>query len=114
VLTATIDVVLRICHLVAIHDSSDAGLLANITEALTQNHDFVAWDGVLLDGLANDLLADTVAVHVRGVPGVQPAVVSCLQDWQRLLLVQDPRLPRLITEGHSTQDWHGHAQAGVS
>ena len=42
-------------------------------------------DLVLLDGLADDLLADAVRVDVGRVPGVQPFVVGGFQEGKRLL-----------------------------
>jgi hypothetical protein len=88
----------------SVQDSSDAGLFANVAVALAQDDDLVSWDLVLLDCFADDLLADAVAVHICCVPGVETTIVSCFEERQRFLFIDDPRLPRWIAEAHGTKD----------
>jgi hypothetical protein len=88
----------------SIEDSSDAGLFANVAVALAQDDDLVPRDLVLLDRFADDLLADAVAVYIGCVPGVEATVVSCFEERQRFLFVDDPRLPCWVAEAHGTED----------
>lgn len=113
-LTSAVHVVFRLCDILSVHDSSDAGLLANVAIALAQNDDFVPRDVILLDRLADDPLANTVTVDIGGVPRVEATVVSCFEEWQRFLFVNDPGLPRWIAEAHGAEDGHRDSQAAVS
>ena len=97
-----------------VHDSSDARLLANVAIALAQDDDLIPRDVILLDRLADDLLADTITVHVRGVPGVEATIVSCFEKWQCFFFVDNPRLPRWVAEAHGAEDRDGDTQAAVS
>lgn len=62
-LTSAIDVVLRLSDLLPVHNPPHAGVLAHIAVALAQDHDLVTRDLILLDRLADDLLAHAVAVQ---------------------------------------------------
>ena len=97
-----------------IHDSSDAGLLADVAVALAQDDDLVPWDVILLDRLTDNLLTDAVTVHIGCVPRVEATVIRCFEEWQCFLFVDDPRLPRWIAEAHGTEDRDGDTQAAVS
>jgi hypothetical protein len=110
-LTTTINIILRLRNLLPIHNAPDPRLLTNIPVAFTQNHDFIPRNLVLLDRFADDLLADTVAVHVRRVPGVEAAVVSGFQQGEGFLFVDDPGLPGWVAETHGAEDGDGDAQA---
>lgn len=60
------------------------GLLGNRSPALCEDDYLVAWDIVLLQGLADDLLAGTVRIDVRRVPGVQTHIIGLLEKRQCL------------------------------
>jgi hypothetical protein len=110
-LTTTINIILRLRDLLPIHNGPNPRLFTDIAVAFTQNHDFIPRNLILLDRFADDLLADTIAVHVRRVPGVEAAVVSGFQQRKRFLFVDDPRLPRWVAETHGAEDGDGDAQA---
>ena len=74
----------------------------------------MARDVVFLDGLADDFFRHSVAVDIRRIPGIQPSVVSSLQQRERFVLFRDPFLPSLISNAHSTKDGHGHSQTALA
>jgi len=110
-LTTPINIILALRNVLPIHDPPHPRLLTHIPKALAQDDDLVPRDLVLLDRLANDLLAHTVAVHIRGIPSVEAAVVSGFKQREGLFFVDDPGLPLGGPEAHGAEDWVGDAQA---
>lgn len=62
------------------------------------------------DDLSDDLFRDTVGVDISSVPGVQASIVCCFQQWERVFLLQNPRLPVFVTKAHCTEDWNGDSK----
>lgn len=60
-------------------------------EDLGKDDDLLPRNVELLEGLADDDLGFSVGVCVGGVPGVDAAVVRCLEDFETFFLVEDPR-----------------------
>ena len=79
---------------------------ADVGKAFGHDDQLVAWDAVLFDRLAEDLLRSTVAVDICGVPCIQATVVGSLQKRERFLLIQDPWLPIRAAIMHTTHNGH--------
>jgi hypothetical protein len=110
-LTTPIDIILRLGDILPVHDAPNARLLAHIPIAFAQDHNLVPRDLVLLDRFPDDLFAHTITVHVRGIPGVEAAVVSRFEEREGFLFVDDPRLPLWAAEAHGAEDGVRDAQA---
>lgn len=82
--------------------------------ALGEDHDAVARDVVLAQRLAEDFLGYPVAVDVGCVPGVDAAVVSVFDEWERSGFVQHPVLPGGGAVGHAAEDYFGDFEAGFA
>jgi hypothetical protein len=122
-------VILQLRKLVGIFYAAYRRIFADIAITLCEDDELLTREVVLLDRLADDFLRDTVGVDVgwtmlatvvvqkckrrTSVPGCQPSIVGRLQQWQRLLLLNDPGLPLLISETHASEDWHRHPQTAL-
>lgn len=113
-LTTTVYIVLRLRDLLPIHDSSSTRFLAHVAPTFTQNHDLVSGDIILLNRLADNLLAHAIAIYIRRVPSVQSTIIRCFEERKGFLLVDDPGLPGRVAKGHGAEDGHGDAQAAVA
>lgn len=48
------------------------------------------------------------------IPGIKASVVSCLQQWQRFLLIQHPTLPVWRAEAHGSEYGDGDPQTALA
>ena len=78
-------------------------IFANTPMALGQDDNLFAGDIVLLDGFAHNLLGDSIGVGIGRVPGVEAAVVCCLEEGQGLRQTID-ELEQLVTPGYCCVD----------
>ena len=92
--------------------------------AFSHDDDFVARYVVFLECFADDFFGFAVGVDIRCIPAIEPHVIGSFENWKCLYSVSigntigfieglsylvfsdNPRLPLLITKGHSTQ--YGH------
>ncbi len=73
----------------------------DVVETFRQNHHTRAWDLVLFQELAKDLLRFTIRVGIGNVECVDAAVVGMLNDGKSGGFVHQPRLPVRIAKGHA-------------
>lgn len=69
---------------------------------------YISWDSI--DSGSSFRLGE-FGVSTYRIPGVDPLLVSVLDNIQRLLLVQDPVLPVLATKAHGAKNDLGNLQA---
>jgi hypothetical protein len=97
---ALIHVVLRALDLRGPGDVAHAGLFTHGAVALGQDDELLARDGVFLDAPADHFFGDAVGIDVRGVPGVEAAVVGAFEEGEDFFFgVDDPFLPVFVAEG---------------
>ena len=66
--TILIDVIPAICHLFLERNMAKTWLLSNGSKTLAQDNQLMAWEVILLDGLADDIFRNSIRVDVRSVP----------------------------------------------
>jgi hypothetical protein len=78
--TRLVHIILRRSNLLWVENSPNVWFLANRSKALGKNNKLVARDVVFLDRLANDCLADSIGIDIRGIPGIQASIVCSLEE----------------------------------
>lgn len=124
VATVVVDVVFAFRDVGGERGTPDLRRFTHGSEAFSQYDDFVARYVVFLESFADDFFGFAVGVDIRCVPGIDPHVIGSFEKWKclhsvsigdtigfteelfYLVFADNPRLPLVIAEGHSTQ--YGH------
>ncbi len=130
-----INIILALANTLPIEHRPKPWLLTHRSKALGQNNQLMSWDLILLDRLPDYLFGNTVAIHIGCIPGVEAAIVCCLQEGQglvfcvsknlpckkgkigrkrreeNLLLIQNPRCPIRMPNAHRPKNRDRNAQS---
>ena len=86
---------------------SDTDLLVNQVETLGHDHHPISRNTILLDRLAEDPFTRPHTVDIGGVPCRHTTIIRRFEDWQRFLLIKDPRRPSWVAKGHAPENGDG-------